>query len=234
MVRALPSRATRHDDPIPLIESLAMQVASFPMGQATSRARVAILCLLAFSLAIAPSSVVAKTSHGSRGSVPPCSSLSRMAIASLAGTGPLTLKAKIGNLCEFAGQISGHYTPMLDIQIEPYVPAIWNTAQTDAMKSATAQHSTFGRFSSKLFFVSGSKSSEGLGACEGKTIAPGQPGPDCAGEPEMVHFNAIGYGRYKSGPLKLMVSTGVTSQLGDTHLSHMISLVQKLLSGKIH
>lgn len=201
------------------------------------RARVSVVCLLAVSLAVAPTGVVAKAPHqaphGGKGGVPDCSSLSRTAIARLVGTGPLTLKAKIGNLCEFAGQISGHYTPMLDIQIEPYVHAIWDTAQSDAMKSAATQHSTFGRFSSKLFFVSGSKSSEGLGSCEGKTIGPEQLGPECAGQPEMVHFNAIGHGRYKSGIVKLMVSTAVSSQLGDTHLSHMISLVQQLLSGKI-
>ena len=205
------------------------------MGRAgVRRATVPVLCLLALSLAIAPASVIAKTPHGGKGSVPNCSSLSRTAIATLVGTGPLTLKARIGNLCEFAGHVPGHYTPMLDIQIEPYFRAIWNTAQSDAMKSAAAQHSTFGRFSSKLFFVSGSKSSEGLGACEGKTIGPEQLGPECAGQPELVHYNAIGYGRYKAGSKNLMVSTAVVSQLGDTHLSHMISLVQQLLSGKIH
>ncbi len=175
-----------------------------------------------------------KTSHGSKGSVPNCSSLSRAAIAKLVGTGPLTLKAKIGNLCEFAGQISGHYTPGLDIQIEPYFRSVWNLAESDAVKSAAAQHSTFGRNGSKLFFVSGSKTSAGLGTCEGNTIVPGQLGPECAGQPESVHFNAIGYGPYKSGSLKLMVSTAVSSQVGDTHLSRLISLVKQLLSGKIH
>lgn len=212
-----------------------MRRAGFPTGRARARsAKVTVVSLIALSLTIAPASVIAKTSHGGKGSVPSCSSLSRTAIAKLVGTGPLTLKARIGNLCEFAGHISGHYTPMLDVQIEPYFPAIWNTAQSDAMKSAAAQHSTFGRFSSKLFFVSGSKSSEGLGPCEGKTIGPEQVGPECAGQPELVHYNAIGYGRYKAGGEKLMVSTAVASQLGDTHLSHMISLVQQLLSGKIH
>jgi hypothetical protein len=105
------------------------------------------------------------------------------------------------------------------------------------MKSAAApaQHLTYGRFSSKLFFVYGSKTSEGLSTCEGSSaIGPVQVAPECAGQPELVHFNAVGYGPYKSGSLKLMVSTAVSSQLGDTYLSRMIALVQRLLSGKIH
>jgi hypothetical protein len=222
---------------IPLIQSPAMRLAGFPIGRASLHsAKVSIPCLLAVSLAIAPTSVVAKTPHGGLGSVPSCSSLSRVAIADLVGTGSLTLQGKIGNLCEFTGHIPGHYLPMLDIQIEPYFPTVWKAAQSAAMKSATAQHSTYGRFSSKLFSVSGDKTSEGLPACEeGNTIiGPLQQGPECAGQPESVHFSAIGYGPYKSGSLNLMVSTAVSAQLGDTYLSRMVALVQRLLSGKIH
>jgi hypothetical protein len=222
-----------------------MRLAGFGVGRASlRRAKVPVLCLLAVSLAIAPASVVAKPSGGGKGSVPSCSSLSRTAVAKLVGTGPLSLKAKVGNLCQFFGKISGHYTPMLDIQIVPYNDEIWQAAESDAKKSAAASHSTFGRLSSKLFWVSGSKTSEGLPPCDGSPIYPGQVGPDCAGEPELVHFNAIGYGPYKSGSQKcpksvartscLMVSTAVSAQSGDTYLSRMILLVQKLLSGKIH
>jgi hypothetical protein len=220
-----------------LIQSPAMRLAGFPIGGASlRRAKVSILCLLAVSLAVAPASVVAKTPHGGPGSAPSCSLLSRVAIANLVGTGSLTLQGKIGNLCEFTGHLPGHYLPMLDIQIEPYFPTVWKAAQSAAMKSAAAQHSTYGRFSSKLFFVSGDKTSEGLPACEeGNTIiGPLQAAPECAGQPELVHFNAIGYGPYRSGSLQLMVSAAVSSQVGDTHLSGVIALVQRLLSGKIH
>ena len=214
-----------------------MRLAEFPLDRASlRRARVLILCLLAVSLAIAPASVVAKTPPGGSGRAPSCSSLSRSSIANLVGTGPLTRQETIGNLCEFTGHIPGHYLPMLDIQLEPYFPTVWKAAQGAAMKSAVTQHSTYGRVSSKLFFVSGDKTSKGLPMCEegNAIIGPVQQVPECAGQPELVHFNVIGYGPYKSGSLQLMVSAAVSAQVGDTHLSRMIALVQRLLSGKIH
>jgi hypothetical protein len=50
----------------------------------------------------------------------------------------------------------------------------------------------------------------------------------------MDHFNAYGYGTDTRVHLQLMISVAVTGQQGDVHLSHMISLVQQILSGKIH
>ena len=57
---------------------------------------------------------------------------------------------------------------MLDIQIEPYFPTVWKTAQSAAMKSAATQHSTYGRVSSKLFFVSGDKTEQEASRCAKK------------------------------------------------------------------
>ena len=71
---------------------------------------VALITLPAFAVA----------SHKNSSRIPDCSALSRGAIASLMGTGPLTLEKKTGNLCTFTGRIHKHYKPALVIQIVPW------------------------------------------------------------------------------------------------------------------
>jgi hypothetical protein len=44
----------------------------------------------------------------------------------------------------------------------------------------------------------------------------------------------MGMGKIKRSHLRLMVSAAVVGQQGDSHLSHMLALVQDVISGKIH
>jgi hypothetical protein len=59
------------------------------------------------------------------------------------------------------------------------------------------------------------------------------PRPACKGEPVADHFSLYGNGTAKRAGIRLMVSVGVTGQQGDVHLSHMIELVNEILSGKV-
>jgi hypothetical protein len=195
-------------------------------------------CALAASLVLTASTaslaVASSTGSSKAATTPPCSSLSLSAVAKLVGTGPLSLLSRTGNLCAFTGSIPGHYKTALDIEIIPYVKSVWQTAEANAMHSATVNGSTFGHSSPKLFFVSGTKTSAGMAPCTPSQKVTNEFEPQCAGQPDASVLDAIGYGPYKSSSVKLMVSTAATSQLGDVHLSHLLALVTQILSGKIH
>ncbi len=186
----------------------------------------------------------ASASHGSAPKVPVCSALSRSAIASLVGTGPLTLKQKIGNLCTFSGHLHGHYQPALTIQIVPWTTSLFSVAEHDAKQSAAREGEQFGVVSSalkvgkKAVFVTGTKTSASLGKCGSEEAPAPSPleirtGPICAGEPALSHVTVIGYGPSRSGA-ELMVSAGGAAEQGDISLIHMLTLVKDLISGKIH
>jgi hypothetical protein len=164
--------------------------------------------------------------------IPNCASLSRTALASLAGTGPLTVLKNIGPLCTFIGRVAGHYRPTLEVEIVPYIPAIW--------KAATAVHptdATVGHASSKLSFWAATVTSESAGdttPCTPEDVVANATGPTCPGQPTENTFGATGYGPYKSGAQQLIVTIGLTGQAGDVHLSHALALVTQILSGKLH
>ena len=210
-----------------------------PPGQAFWRghsAKIAIAAVCTCALASFPAIAASKSS--SKSHFPSCASISRTALASEAQTGPLTLKKKVGNLCEFTGQHKGHYEPLFEIQLIPYIKSIWNTAKNSAAASATKNGSEFGEFNSKLFWVSGEITDKDLPPCNPDNGSPGKGdsklGPVCSPEPTADHFSAYGYGTYKRLGLQMMVSAAVTGERGDVHLSHMIVMVQDILSGKIH
>ena len=166
--------------------------------------------------------------------LPDCAKVSRKAMADLAQTGPLKLLKKIATLCDFTGHHKHHYEPTLVVQIIPYFKTVWDIAQGDATK-----HSGYGRYSKSLFFVSGEKTDAGLTPCAQQDYGkPGagqsRVGPVCSPEPPMAHIGVYGNGVDKRTGLRLMVSAGVTGQAGDVHLSHIIELVQEIISGKIH
>lgn len=185
----------------------------------------------------------AVASNKSSPMVPDCSLLSRGAIASLVGTGPLKLEKKIGNLCTFAGRIPKHYKPALVIQIVPWSKKLFSLAESDAVHSAAREHEQFGLVSSALkvgkmaFFVTGTKTSASLPPC-GSEEAPApaplevRTGPICAGEPSLTHVTVTGYGPSRGGA-ELMVSAGGVAQQGDISLIHVINLVKDLITGKI-
>jgi hypothetical protein len=189
------------------------------------------------AIVITPTVAVAKKAHSP---FPSCAAVSRREIATLAQTGKLKLEKKIGNLCLFTGngEHHGHYKPALDIQIIPYFKSIWDKAKSDAVKSAAKDGGTFGQSSQKLFFVTGKDTGEGLQPCEKKLGTPGKGqskfGPVCATEPDAAHIVVYGNGTDKRNHLHLMVSVAVTGELGDVHLSHVITLVEDVVSGKIH
>ena len=191
--------------------------------------------LLLVATAITPTVALAK---GSR--VPSCAAVSRSEIAKLAQTGVLTLKKRTGNLCEFTGEGEhrGHYKPTLEIQIVPYFNSIWDSAKSQAMKSGSKDGNEFGEVSRSLFFVTGKETGKGLQPCKKDLGTPGRGdskfGPACETEPDASHIGAYGNGIDKRNHLHLMVSVGVTGQLGDVHLSHMIKLAKDVISGKIH
>ncbi len=200
-----------------------------------------MLALLA-ALIVLPA--FAAASHRSSPGIPDCSALSRGAIASLVGTGPLTLEKKVGNLCTFSGRIRKHYKPALVIQIVPWSKKVFSVAERDAVQSAMREHDQFGivnralKVGKKAFFVTGTKTSASLPPC-GSEEAPApaplevRTGPICAGEPSLTHINVIGYGPSPGGG-ELMVSAAAAAQQGDISLIHMITLVKDLISGKIH
>jgi hypothetical protein len=203
--------------------------------------RRALLVVLAVSVTL-PS--LASALRPSAPKVPVCSALSRTAIAGLAGTGPLTLKRKIGNLCVFSGSRRGHYQPALTIQIVPWSSHLFSVAERDAKSSALREGELFGVVSSALkvgkraVFVSGTKTSASLPKCGSEEAPAPSPleirtGPICAGEPALASVNVIGYGP-SPGFGELMVSAGGAAEQGDISLSHMIALVKDLISGKIH
>ena len=176
--------------------------------------------------------------------IPDCSALSRGAIANLIGTGSLTLEKKVGNLCTFSGHRPGHYKPVLVIQIVPWSKKLFSVSEGDAVHSAAREHEQFGVVSSALkvgkraFFVTGTMTSASLPPCgseEAPALAPLEvrSGPICAGEPSATHINVTGYGPSPSGT-ELMVSAGGVAQQGDISLSHVITLIKDLISGKIH
>lgn len=165
---------------------------------------------------------------------PLCSTISRTAMATLVGTGPLILEKTVGPLCEFLGARPGHYKPTFDLEIIPFNKDVWSGAQSGSIHSAIASKSHFGQVNSKLFFVSGSSTGAGMGPCTAEDKVSDELGPHCAGQPQLTKLTAIGYGKYKPTGAQLMVSTGATGQLGDVYLSHLLSLVTGILSGKIH
>jgi len=192
---------------------------------------------LLVAIAITPIVAVAKKTTSQ---VPNCATVSRRQIATLAQTGNLKLLKKIGNFCAFSGdgEHHGHYKPTLGVQIIPYIKTIWNTAKSDAIKSATKNHDTFGQSSKQMFFVTGEDTGEGLQPCDKDLGSPGKGqskyGPVCATEPDAVHIGVYGNGTDKRNHLHLMVSVALTGQSGDVHLSHALQLVKDLISGKIH
>jgi hypothetical protein len=209
---------------------------------ARDQARAAVLrCVLFTALLVAivltPTVAVAKKAHSP---YPSCAAVSRREIATLAQTGQLKLEKKIANLCLFTGdgEHHGHYKPTLSIQILPYFKSIWDTAKSDAVHSAAKDGSTFGQSSATLFFVTGKDTGEGLQPCEKKLGTPGKGqskfGPVCATEPDAAHIGVYGNGTDKRNHLHLMVSVAVTGELGDVHLSHVIKLVDDVISGTIH
>jgi hypothetical protein len=161
-------------------------------------------------------------------------------MATLAQTGSLDFRKKIGNLCEFTGKGThhGHYHTTFEVQIIPYIQNIWDTAKSDAQSSAAKNGDDFGETNKHLFFVSGELRSRDLGKCNKHNDRPGRDeakfGPACKGEPAADHLSVYGNGTDKRAGRRLMVSAGVTGQQGDVHLSHMIELVNEILSGKIH
>ncbi len=187
-------------------------------------------------LASAPSGAPAR-SH-SHSHVPSCLHLSRGALASLAQTGRLDFRKKVGNLCDFtgAGEHKGHYHTTFDVDVIPYFKSVWDTAKSKAQALAAKHGDDFGENSRKLFFVSGQFT--GKGKCNKHNDQPGKGearfGPACAGEPDAEHFGVYGYGKDKRNGLELMVTAGLTGQRGDVHLSHMIELAKEVISGKIH
>jgi hypothetical protein len=181
-------------------------------GRNTTSVLLLLALLLVLSIAI-PAVASSKTPARTAVGIPSCASLSRTAMAALVGTGPLTLKSITGNFCMFTGQRSGHYKPTLEVEIVPYIKFVWNTAQSDAMHSASVQGSTFGRFTSKLFFVSGTVTSAGMSPYTADEKVSEELAPQCAGQPSLTHLTAIGCGSYKSSGLQLMVSTGLAATL---------------------
>jgi hypothetical protein len=214
---------------------------SQPLVPRARGTRRVLLGVLAASMTL-PAFAVA--SHTTSTRIPSCSALSRGAIANLVGTGPLTLKEKIGNLCVFTGKKHGHYEPGLSIQMVPWSKSLFALAEHDAMQSARREDAQFGVASKALkvgkraFFVSGTMTSALLPRC-GSEEAPApvpleiRTGPICAGEPALTHINVIGYGPSPSGA-ELMVTAGGAAEQGDISLIHVIDLVKDLISNKIH
>jgi len=159
-------------------------------------------------------------------------------MAKLAQTGALKLKDHNGPLCEFNGHHPGHYVPVLVLEIVPYQTRLWNQAKTDAKKSAAKNGSEFGQANSNEFDLSGKYTDQGDSPC---TKSYGKPGhgqskysPVCTPEPDAVHYTAYARGTDKRTGAKLMVNVGVTAELGDVHLSHILKLATEIVSGKIH
>jgi hypothetical protein len=137
-----------------------------------------------------------------------------------------------GPLCTFIGRVPGHYRPTLEVEIVPYSTALWHAAT-----GVHPPHATTGYFNPKLYFWSQAVTSESQGntsSCEATDVVANETGPACAGQPDGDAFGASGYGPYKSGALKVIVTVGLTGQQGDVHLSHALALVMEILSGKIH
>lgn len=202
--------------------------------RSTKRVLVALLVVSAVTFpAIASSKTKKPKAH-----FPSCSALSHKALADIAQTGTLKLEKKIGNLCIFYGEHRGHYKPALDVQMIPYIKSIWDLAKTDAVKSAAKDGDDYGQVNSKMFFVSGKKSDAGLPPCSKDYGSPGKGqskfGPACSPEPDLEHFTVIGNGTDKRNGLHVMVSGALSGQEGDVHLSHVITLVKEVISGKLH
>jgi hypothetical protein len=133
---------------------------------------------------------------------------------------------------------------VLAIQIVPWSRKLFSVAERDAVSSAAREHSQFGvvskalKVGTKAFFVTGTTTSASLPPC-GSEEAPApaplevRTGPICAGEPSATHVNVVGYGPSPGGA-ELMVSAGGVAQQGDISLSHVMTLVKDLISGKIH
>jgi len=190
-------------------------------------ARSALVVVLALTLALLMSaSAPAKTK------MPSCTSLSRTAMASLAGTGPLALTRVVGPYCYFTGRISGHYKPELQVSILPYSKPLWMAATG----RPCAPGAICGHFNARLFDVTAKPlTSAGLPPCAANALPRSAiTGPACAGEPTENVFTAYTCGSYSSSGLQVIVTAGLTGQQGDVHLSHLIALVQQILSGKIH
>lgn len=192
----------------------------------------------ALALCAPPAIAVSKASHHRHHHFPSCLHISRTKLAALAQTGPLTLRKKIGPLCEFTGHHAKHYEPQFELEIIPYTKKIWDTARSDAMSSASRNGSDYGEFSKTEFFVSGKVTDKGDPPCRRGDGSPGKGksklGPVCTPEPNADHYAAYAHGTDRRNGLKVMVSTAVIGQQGDVHLSHMLVLAKDVVSGKLH
>ena len=194
---------------------------------------ITLLVSLVLSTAVGPTALASVgTGPPMPPGIPSCATLSRTSLASLAGTGPLTVLKLIGPLCTFTGRIAGHYRPTLEVEIVPYSKPLWAAATGVHPADATVGHAN-----AKLFFWTATVTSESAGdtsPCTAEDVITRENGPACPGQPTQDAFGATGYGPYKSGAPQLIVTVGLTGELGDVHLSHALALVTQILSGKIH
>ena len=113
-------------------------------------------------------------------------------------------------------------------------------AEASAAAKAKKEGATFGVVAKSLkvgkaaFFVTSSVNDAGMPPCEPGAELPLVGPPVCSPEPTLAKFTVIGWGPYKGSGAQTMASTAATAQAGDVTLSHMITLVKDLLSGKIH
>ena len=156
-------------------------------------------------------------------------------MASVIGTGPLRFKDRTphSNLCTWQAKVPGHYHELLSIDVVPAYKSVYSLAESDAIKTAAAQHQDFGTLSAHhnpwkaAFFVTGTTTNAGLEPCPPAHKLPKYGPPQCSADPDWTVINVNSYDS------KLEVATGIVAQQGDVHLSHMIELNREILSGKI-
>lgn len=207
----------------------------FVSGSLSGRSlKAVVVVLLAVSLVLPVAVASAKAKPSSPATYPSCATLSVRAIGPLLGIGPLSLKSTVGNLCDFTWPNEGYYQTRLAVEFIPFpVSAAWSAMESSTKAEAKAADGHYGVYSSRVVFWSEMHTSEGLPACTGGEKVTEEGGPECAGQPPENSYEVVGFGKYKSSGLQIIVSAGVAAQPGRTYLSRMIALVTGILSGKI-
>lgn len=196
-----------------------------------------LACLLALGLAL-PAAAPANTARTA--SIPSCAHFSGGAMASILGSGHLTLESGAGNSCLWVGLIADHYRPTLAIHIQAVSRAVFLASEHAEKIEANRKGSSFAntilatfKLPSAAFDVSNRVEPTGLPPCEGGEMQVFGP-PLCSGEPPWSSFAVDAWGPIRHKGQSLEVSVTESAQSGDTYLLRVLLLTKAIFAGQIH
>jgi len=197
-----------------------------------------LLCMLVVSTALPTAAAAVKGRHSP---IPACAHFSEAAIASILGSGRLTLEGDANNACLWVGLIAGHYRPIVTIHIQAASKGLYLRSEQAAKIQAARDGGLFGntiipqfKLPAAAFDVTNRVEPAGLPECEATPQMQVFGPPLCRGEPPWTSVSVDAWGPIKHKGPPLEVSVGESAQSGDFYLLHVLLLGKAIFSGHIH